>query len=591
MPHDAILTRDAPVDDVVLTRTAAIEPNSFNEPENTVRVIFSTGADVPRAGHIERLSLDPQHVHLDGLRGASVLDSHQRAGLRNVIGVVGDASVDGQAGHATIRLSRREDVAGLVSDIRDGVIRHVSIGYRVNKWRDSTGPAGERIRTAIDWEPHEISFVAVGADPGAHVRSDPGNTYDRAEINTQIRTLGRTAGLTTEFVDSLIDRNLTVEQARAAAFDELTRNRPRIPAYQLGISGDDPATIRERMAAALAHRLGVPGELAADAVPYRGMGLHDMARSLLATRGEPALLTMPVEQMLQRAITTSDLPVLLQSTGNRSLMAAYTAAASPLRQLARQSTAQDFRAKTALRVGTTGLLERVAEHGEIKHGGVTETKETYSIDTFAKIWALTRQALINDDLGAFADMSNMMGRAAAETEASLLVGLLIPGSGLGPMMDDGITLFDTLHGNESASGAAPAAATLAAGVEAMRVQKGLDNDTPINAVPLYLLVSPAKEFVARQAVASFYPATSATTNPLAGTLTVLVEPRLTGNRWYLFADPGVLPVLEFSYLSSAPGPQMQSREGFDVLGMEFRVVLDYGAGVLDWRGAYTNAGA
>src|SRR5205814_1395915 len=150
-------------------------------------------------------------------------------------------------------------------------------------------------------------------------------------------------------------------------------------------------------------------ELAADAVPYRGMGLHDMARSLLAARGEPALLTMPVEAMLQRAITTSDLPTLLQSTGNRSLMAAYTAAASPLRQLARQSTAQDFRAKTALRVGTTGLLERVAEHGEIKHGGVTETKETYAIDTFAKIWSLTWQALINDDLSAFSDMSNMMG--------------------------------------------------------------------------------------------------------------------------------------------------------------------------------------
>jgi hypothetical protein len=184
----------------------------------------------------------------------------------------------------------------------------------------------------------------------------------------------------------------------------------------------------------------------------------------------------------------------------------------------------------------------------------------------------------------------MMGRAAAETEANSLVSLLIANAGLGPTMDDTLTLFDPGHGNEAGAGAVPSATTLSAGVEAMRVQKGLSGE-PINATPQFLLVSAAKEFVARQAVASFYPATSATTNPLAGTLTVLVEPRLSGTRWYLFSSPGVLAVLEYSYLSSAPGPQMQSREGFDVLGVEFRVVLDYGAGVLDWRGSYMNPGA
>ena len=59
----------------------------------------------------------------------------------------------------------------------------------------------------------------------------------------------------------------------------------------------------------------------------------------------------------------------------------------------------------------------------------------------------------------------------------------------------------------------------------------------------------------------------------------------------IFADPATAPVLEYAYLSSAQGPQMASREGWDVLGMEFRVVLDFGAGVLDHRGAYLNPGA
>jgi hypothetical protein len=78
---------------------------------------------------------------------------------------------------------------------------------------------------------------------------------------------------------------------------------------------------------------------------------------------------------------------------------------------------------------------------------------------------------------------------------------------------------------------------------------------------------------------------------MAGTLTVLVEPRLSGNRWSVFADPAVMHVFEFAYLASAPGPQLESRPGWDVLGMEFRVVLDFGCGAIDWRGAYTNAGA
>jgi len=128
-------------------------------------------------------------------------------------------------------------------------------------------------------------------------------------------------------------------------------------------------------------------------------------------------------------------------------------------------------------------------------------------------------------------------------------------------------------------------------VQAMRVQKGIDGVSPINATPAFLLVSPAKELQARQAVAAFYPATQATVNPMAGTLTVAVDPRLSGNRWYLFADPAVMAVLEYAYLASAPGPQLESRPGWDVLGMEFRVVLDFGCGAIDWRGAYTNAGA
>ena len=66
-------------------------------------------------------------------------------------------------------------------------------------------------------------------------------------------------------------------------------------------------------------------------------------------------------------------------------------------------------------------------------------------------------------------------------------------------------------------------------------------------------------------------------NPFGGKLTLLIEPRITGNAWWIFGDPATAPVLEFAYLTSAPGPQIASSDGWEVLGTEMRVVLDFGA--------------
>lgn len=68
------------------------------------------------------------------------------------------------------------------------------------------------------------------------------------------------------------------------------------------------------------------------------------------------------------------------------------------------------------------MLEKLNEHGEIKAGTMAEAKEAYRVETYARKIGVTRQVLVNDDLGAFADLSRRMGQAAAETEAKLMVG-------------------------------------------------------------------------------------------------------------------------------------------------------------------------
>jgi hypothetical protein len=293
------------------------------------------------------------------------------------------------------------------------------------------------------------------------------------------------------------------------------------------------------------------------------------------------------EEVLTRAMhTTGDFAELTTATGNRVLRPAYLAAESPLKRLARQRTAPDFRPTSLLQLGEFGKLKKVTESGEIKAMTTGEAKEGYSLQTFGGMFALSRKAIINDDLGAFARWAEMMGRAAAETEADQLVALLTGN----PVMGDGVVLFHATHGNLAGTGAAPDVDALSAARLAMRRQTGLDGVSPISATPKFVLAPPELETDLEKLLAELAAAKVDDQNPFSGKMTLLIEPRLTGDDWYVFADPAVLPVLEYAYLSSAQGPQLASRDGWEVLGREFRVVLDFGCGAVDWRGAYRNPG-
>ena len=362
-----------------------------------------------------------------------------------------------------------------------------------------------------------------------------------------------------------------------------TRQTPRIRTVA---TQDDPATIMQHRRDALFARVSGTAPKP-EAAPYMADTLRDHARAAVEATGT-STRGMDADQLFRAAMhTTSDFPNLLTGTGNRVLAVGYQAAQNPIKTtLARQATLPDFRAGTRLKLSDVGLLEKVSESGEIKSTTRGEAKESYSLDTYATQFAISRKALINDDLGAFRDWGATAGRMAAETEANLLLAKLLSNPVMG---EDGVALFHATHGN-LAAGAALDVVALDSARKAMRGMKALDKKTPINATPKFLLVGPELETTAEQVLASIYAATVSDVNAFSGKLTLLVEPRIIDKSFYFFADPAVLPVLEYAYLSSAQGPQMASREGWDVLGMEFRVVLDFGCRAVDWRGAFKNPG-
>lgn len=569
------------------------QPNTVDTESRTVEAIVSTGAEAPRPGYIERLDL--QGVNLSRLVGAPVLDAHRSASTRDQLGVVEAAELRAEGLWVRIRFRSNALAKSVLSDVADGTLRGLSMGYTVAEWKEERR-GKQRIRTAAKWTPIEVSIVPVPADAGAHFRNGEQSMENeeqveerteeqvqtRAEMNAEIRTIAATAGMERAWIDEQIDAEATPDEARRAAFEAMqTRSRSTTRAT-VGHDNNEPAQFVERMGEALFARSHPDHELSDPARQYAGLTLRDMAAEALRVRGVATRGLTSAEAIITRALhTTSDYPEILGNAVNRELRRAYNAPVSGVRQLARQTTARDFRAKTAILMGEAPKLEKTNEAGEFKSGTIGESAESYSVETFGKIFSISRQALINDDLGAFTRIPAMMGNAARAFEAQQLVDKITSN----PNLSDGVAVFDNAsHGNQDAAGAS-LKVDLSAARLAMRKQKGLSGQL-IDVTPRFVLVPAELETDMEQALAEIQATKTDDVNPFAK-LSLAVEPRLTSaTQWYVVADPSMIDGLEYAYLEGAAGPQIETRAGFEVDGTQIKVRLDFGSGWIDHRGWY-----
>ncbi len=582
----------------LLTRAATFEPSTFDKNKRTVQVVFSTGADVTRSDfegpYVERLSLEPGAVDLSQLIGGPVLDNHDRfSGVRAILGVVETAAVDGQRGVATIRFSERPEVQGIAADVQAGIIRSVSAGYTVQTWRTEKRSDGTRIKTATAWTPKEVSFTPLAADPAAKTRNEVTMEQQQQE---QVRSIATAVGVAATFADDLIQRNVSLDDARTAIIREAARAVPvidnRAPATVTREAA--PEDVTRAAGEALYCRIDPTFNPSEQARPFVGRRLADVARELLRQRGLNALGS-DAEVITRSLNTTSDLANVVGTFANKVVAQSYQTAPSGIKVVCKRGASHpDFKGRNLVRRGELPTLEKTNENGEFKRGSIVDGKESYSVGTYGKVFGMSRQLVINDDLGLLADIASGWGLAAQEFENGFLVDKLTENTGAGPTLADTLALFHSTHGNLAGSGAAIGETTISAARLALRGMKGIDGVTPINATPRYLMVPAAKETAAEKFLASIYAATTADVNPFAGKLQLVVDPRLdakSATRWYIFADPAVLPCIEYAYLAGFEGVNIETRNGFDVDGVEIRARLDFGAGGVDYRGAYCNPGA
>jgi HK97 family phage prohead protease len=116
-------------------RAATLRPATLNTEARTVEAIASTGAEVARPGFTERLDLS--RADLSRLIGGPVLEGHRRETTRDQLGVIEAAEIRAEGLWVRIRFRQTAAALAVMTDVADGTLRGLSIGYSVEKWDDT----------------------------------------------------------------------------------------------------------------------------------------------------------------------------------------------------------------------------------------------------------------------------------------------------------------------------------------------------------------------------------------------------------------------------------------------------------------------
>lgn len=622
----------------ILTRAlGGPTPTTLNRETRTVEVIALSGPapvvrpgpapDGSRTAWIEELSA--AGADLSRLRAGPVLKDH-RPTTDNAVGAIAEAHIAGDQIVATVRFDGSTAAEELMGKVEAGSVRGVSLGYRVQRWQPAGTRNGLPVYRAVAWIATELSFTPSPADTGATVRSeedtmttttaapteepaqttkttettttrttDP-KTLTRAQRNAEIRSIGRLSGLGATWIDAQLDSDADLSAVRAAAFSEMQRRSgPTITSVQVIQDNGDPIQVRSAMADALAVRVapGVVKTLEGRGREFAQWSALDMAAELIRLRGGHVDVRSRyalADMLLTRsgAMSTSDFPLLLEATANKVLMPAYQAAAPTFMKWTAQRGFNDFKPQSYLTMGDFPAMQEItAEKGEVKFGSISEHREKVAAKEWATGISITRRALINDDLGALGDFTSMAAIRVAYDQNSRVYAMVQSNAGAGPALADGNGVFHNSHGNVAGSGATIDETSVNAAIIAMGAMTTLDG-LKMNLRPRFIVCGPAKEMAARKLLAAITPATTADVNVWAGQFELIVDANIVGNRWYAFADPAIAPVFVHGYVNGGQSaPTAKSEIDFDTLAVKVRVGLDWGYGAIDFRGAYTNAGA
>ena len=602
----------------------------------TVELSFSSETPYGRWFGDEILCHDEECINLERFNNGlgTVLFNHDRDA---VVGHVEKVWLEDNRGKALARFDTDEQSETIFQKVQSGTLQGVSVGYAINRYevlededtKSTNGRFNGPAYVVTDWEPLEISIVSVPADPTVGVGrsaeeihtsidTQEDNTRMDQEKNLEVQEVKsapvetgltqadlqkameqerkRTSEITAMFrdfdvegADEAIVLGKSVEEAREMVMDQL-RARNKGVSVTMGEAESDKFRAAAQDAVLMA--AGIPvAEPAPGAQELRGYSMVEMARESLRRESDSTVNFGDNMEMARAAInSTSTFPAIMSNLANKSVMTGFNEAETTYQIWAGKGSNRDFKEAARVALSEAGNLELVPEGGQFQQDFLGEASARTKVATYGKLFSLTRQAIINDDLGLFSKIATKYGSAAKR-----LVNKMVYAQLTGNVkMQDNIALFDTKHGNVAGTGEALSVKAIAKAITAMRRQKGITGDATLNITPKYLVVPPELEMTAYQIVnstAAVDGVNSGVVNPYKGRFVVVADAELTDpDAWYLVADASQHDTIEVTYLNGVETPRLETRQGFDVDGIEYKVAFDCGVSALDFRGVFKNAG-
>ena len=612
--------------------------DNVDTDSRTVELSFSSETPYGRWFGDEILCHDEECINLERFNNGlgTALFNHDRGA---VVGHVEKVWIEDNRGKALVRFDEDEKSDMIFKKVQSGTLQGVSVGYSIKRYevlddKDSISSNGRfkgpDTYVVTDWEPLEISIVSVPADPTVGVgRSaeeihtsidtqegeksmDPKENLKTEEVkSTEPVETGitqadlakameaerkRTSEITALFrdfdvegADEAIVMGVSVDEARAMVMDQL-RARNKGVSVTMGEAESDKFRAAAQDAVLMAAGLPVT-EPAPGASELRGYSLIELARESLRRECDTKANFGDNMEMARAAInSTSTFPAIMSNLANKSVMNGFNEAETTFQIWTGKGSNRDFKEAARYALSEAGNLELVPEGGQFPQDVFGEASARTKVATYGKIFSLTRQAIINDDLGLFSKLATKYGSAAKR-----LVNKMVYAQLTGTVkMQDSVALFDDKHGNVAKTAEALSVTSLAKAITAMRRQKGITDEANLNITPKYLVVPPELEITAYQIVnstAAVDGTNSGVVNPYKGRFVVVSDAELTDpTAWYLVADAAQHDTIEVTYLNGVENPRLETRQGFDVDGIEYKVAFDVGVDTIDFRGLYKNAG-
>ncbi len=629
---------------------AQIEPGSVNADECRVAILISTETPVRRYDYWsgqyyeEVLLHGDENVDLTRAATAKLRWMHGSGKYGELpIGKLENVTLANRQLRAEAVFSQANPDADMFwRMVEEGTLTEISVGGSKMENRVTERDGSIALVEVTRWAFHEASLVDIGADPSAGIGRSENQTKgeivnerlealqrqleelknqgaDQSAIerkNQEIQVamtaladenkeLKRVAGIrdlvaakpgvmgdddVKRFLD---DKTKTADDLARAMLDKATESQTNVP-FQRGeatpqvyvIGQQNHSDMMRAIGDSLIMRAGLNvTDAHKDVDQFRGASMLEIARMVTGYSGYDK------NELIKRAMSTSDFPTLLGNVANRVLSVAYEEEAGTFDMWTIAEDVADFKTRTeASRDRLGGRLRKLTEGGEKKNKETSESAESWRIYSYGESLKINREMLINDDLGAFNNIILDFGAMAKRTANGLVYDLLqSKGEYAGYKMADNKAIFDAAHANYTPTGTALSTDSLTVARTLMRRQKD-KSGTALSIAPKFLIVAPEQETLALQLITSetqLGQANAGVKNPFRNAVDVIVESELAATAWYMAA---VRRTLKVGYLQGTNRRPIVAEKSRDLSGVEYECVFDFGVFAEDFRGLYKNNG-